>query len=437
MLERSRYIVKKALKLGAEDVVATTINSKDMQMRFSNNEIDIAKQWREHYAEIFLSLNKKVVSTEIRNFEKTDEIIERLVKFAKKSKENPEYRGIAQGPFSYEKRKVDKKLLELENPQEYAMRAIQAALEKGCKSTAGMLYLKNQKTSLATSNDVEAEDENAAIELSIRAFYEDDASGYSVSCATNLEDFKPDKAGEEASEYARLAQNPKQTEEGKYDLILSPLFFGSVLSYSIEMTSAFNVLAGLSMYIQKVSEKVASDIVNIQDDGNYEALNRSKFDAEGVPRKKTHIIEDGVLKTYLHNTSTAEKFKTQTTANAGLVQPSPTNILMKEGDFLREELFSEVRNGLFLTNTWYTRFQNFQKGDFSTIPRDAILKIEKGEITGSLKNIRVSDNMLRLYKNIEALSKEREQVHWWLETSYPCITPYVLVRKIKVTKSTE
>jgi PmbA protein len=138
---------------------------------------------------------------------------------------------------------------------------------------------------------------------------------------------------------------------------------------------------------------------------------------------------------YLHNTSTAKTFKTKTTGNAGLVYPNPWNLEMDAGDMSKEELFGEVKKGLYLTNTWYTRFQNYAKGDFSTIPRDGIFLIEKGKIKQSLKDLRVSDNALTMLSNIAGASKERQHVHWWGEADPPSLSPYVLIKDVHVTKS--
>jgi len=108
---------------------------------------------------------------------------------------------------------------------------------------------------------------------------------------------------------------------------------------------------------------------------------------------------------------------------------------MEPGDMSKDELFDEVKKGLYLTNTWYTRFQNYAKGDFSTIPRDGIFLVEKGEIKKSWKDLRVSDNALTMLGNIVAISKERQHVHWWGEADPPSLSPYVLIKNVHVTKS--
>jgi PmbA protein len=213
------------------------------------------------------------------------------------------------------------------------------------------------------------------------------------------------------------------------------LFVGSLLGMWGSMTSAYNVMVQLSIFVNKLGEKVASESVTLRDvPASYSMANRV-FDDEGVPTQENVIIEKGQLKTYLHNTSTAKIFKTKTTANAGIVFPMPWNIEMDSGDIDREELLKEVKHGLYLTNTWYTRFQNYKTGDFSTIPRDGIFQIENGEIRRPLKNIRLSDNALRMLRNITGISKERQHVHWWEEADPPSLSPFVLMKDVHITTS--
>lgn len=434
MIDITNQIVEKGLALGASDVVAKGIRLENQQVRFSNNEIDIANTWNETFVQIFLVYKKRIVTTELRNFKDLDMSLKSLVNLAQMSRENPECAGIAHGPFTYPKMKSDPRLKNITEISDFVISAINKALEKA-ETTAGILYLTNEDIFLSSSGGIEVEDEHTFIELSIRAFSQEEASGHSVSCSPTLEGFKPEKAGEEAGELSRQAKDPVQGEEGVYDIILSPLFLGNILCYSMDMASAFNVFAGRSMYDGKVGQKVASEPVSIVDTPS--GLKQHRFDDEGVPTKEKFVIERGILKTYLHNTSTAKKVKTETTANAGLVTPEPLNIQITPGDYSRDELFEEVDCGLYLTNTWYTRFQNMQTGDFSTIPRDAIFLVKKGEIAGSLKNIRVSDNMMNLYQSIEGVSREQKLVHWWIEVEFPCIASDVLVRKMRITRSVE
>jgi PmbA protein len=434
MQDITNGIVEKLQNKGATDVIAKGIQSKNQQLRFSNNELDIAKTWFNTVIHVFCVLDNKVVATEIRNMDTIDQSVDTLMKIARTSKPNPFYGGIAEGSFQYEPVHSDPKLKTLEDGSDFVIAAINKALEKTSR-TAGILSTINEDICISSSGGVDVQDELTSIELSIRAFSQDEASGHSVCCSPTLAQFDAEKAGEEAGELAHLAKNPVLGDEGTFDIIFSPLFFGSILSYTMEMTSAFMVLSGRSMFTEKIGSRVASDQVTITDTPH--GFIQPRCDDEGVPTRETIVIDEGILKTYLHNTSTATLFETDTTGNAGLVIPRPRNSHIHPGEYTRDELIESVDNGLYLTNTWYTRFQNIQAGDFSTIPRDAILKIEHGEITGSLKNIRISDNLLSIYKHIEGVSKEQNLIHWWIEADIPSLGSYILARNVHVSRSTD
>jgi PmbA protein len=437
ILSKTEEIVKKAKALGADEVIARTTFGRYRQARFSNNQVDITVAWNDYVTDVSLAWKKRVVATQIHDFQEVDPSIKRLLELAKVSKENPMFGGFAKGSFRYAKSNADKKLQELEDPSEYVFEAI-AAAEKEVGSqidSGGILFTKFEDVYLVSSEGPVGADSRSAIELSIRAFSEREASGHGVECSSTLKDFKPSRAGSKAGEIAKLAKNPKVGEEGIYDVIYDPLIFGSLLGVWGSMVSAFNVLVQLSVFINKLGQKVAPENVTLKDNPSTYSMASRIFDDEGVPTRENVFIDHGVLKTYLHNTSTAKIFKTETTANAGLVAPNAWSIEMDSGDMRREELFKQVKRGLYLTNTWYTRFQNYAKGDFSTIPRDGIFLIENGEIKQSLKDLRISDNASSLLGNIAGISKERQHVHWWGEADPPSLSPYVLIKDVHITKS--
>jgi len=437
ILNKTEEIVKKAKALGADEVIARTTFGRYRQARFSNNQVDITVAWNDYVTDVSLAWKKRVVATQIHDFQEVDPSIKRLLELAKVSKENPMFGGFAKGSFRYAKSNADKKLQDLEDLSEYVFEAIGAA-EKEVGSqidSGGILFTKFEDVYLVSSEGPVSVDSRSAIELSIRAFSEREASGHSVECSSTLKDFKPSRAGAKAGEIAKLAKNPKVGEEGIYDVIFDPLIFGSLLGVWGSMVSAFSVLIQQSVFINKLGQKVAPQNVTLKDNPSTHSMANRIFDDEGVPTRENVFIDHGVLKTYLHNTSTAKIFKTETTANAGLVAPNAWSVEMDPGDMRREELFKQVKRGLYLTNTWYTRFQNYAKGDFSTIPRDGIFLIENGEIKQSLKDLRISDNASSLLDNIAGISKERQHVHWWGEADPPSLSPYVLIKDVHITKS--
>jgi PmbA protein len=437
ILSRTEEIVRKAKKLGADEVIAKTTFGRYRQVRFSKNQIDITVAWNDYLTDVTLSWKRRLVATQIRNFQDVDASLQRLLKLARLSKENPTFGGFAKGKFNYARSVADEKIRDLDDLTDYVFEAINAAeKEAGHQiNSGGILFTKFEDVYLVSSEGPIGVDSRSAIELSIRVFSEMEASGHGVECSSTLRDFVPARAGTKAGQIARLAKNPKVGEEGVYDVIFDPLIFGSLLAVWGSMVSAFNVMVQMSIFVDKLGQKVAPEFVTLKDNpASYSLANRI-FDDEGVPTGEKTFIDHGILKTYLHNTSTAKIFKTETTGNAGLVIPTPWNIEMEAGDFTKNELFKELKMGLYLTNTWYTRFQNYAKGDFSTIPRDGIFLVEQGEIKQPLKDIRISDNALNMLKNIAGISKERQHVHWWGEADPPSLSPYVLIKNVHITKS--
>ena len=437
LLDRTEEIVKKAKRLGADEVIAKTTLGKYRQVRFSNNQVDITVAWNDYTTDLTLAWKKRLVATQIHDFHDVDASLKQLIGLAKVSQENPTFGGFAKGSFQYSKSQPDKKLEDLESPTELVFEAINAA-EKEAGSeidSGGILFTKFEDIYQVSSEGPAGFDSRSAVELSIRAFSEREASGHGVECSSTLKDFKPSRAGAKAGEIAKLAKKPKIGDEGAYNVVFDPLIFGSVLGVWAGMASAFNVMIQMSVFVDKLGKKVAPEVVTLKDNPAAYSMAQRVFDDEGVPTKENVFIDHGVLKTYLHNTSTAKLFKAKTTGNAGLVAPSPWNVEMEPGDMSKEELFKEANNGLYLTNTWYTRFQNYARGDFSTIPRDGIFLFEKGEIKQSLKDLRISDNVLTMLGNVTGISKERQHVHWWAEADPPSLSPYVLIKNVHMTKS--
>ena len=237
--------------------------------------------------------------------------------------------------------------------------------------------------------------------------------------------------------YGRNSLNPKKIPFGKYEVLFDPLPFADLINSVGEAASIFNVEAGLSFLANKANKKVSSNVFSLYNDGSFPGgYHYIKFDNEGVPTRETRIIEKGIFKNYLHNTSSAKRYKTKTTANAGLISPTPQNLIVNQGSLKEEELISSIKKGIYITNIWYTRFQSYTEGNFSTIPRDGIFYIKNGEIKYPIKGIRVSENMLNLLKNIKSLGKEREQIISW-SVSIPVILPHVLVKNVNITKPVE
>jgi len=247
--------------------------------------------------------------------------------------------------------------------------------------------------------------------------------------------FKPKEAGEKAAELAVQSRNPVEGKAGKYDVIFDPLAAAPILEQVGNAASMYAIESGTSFFEGRLNKKVGSDIVTIFDDGKLAGgIGSTAYDEEGIPSQKTTHIRLGVLRNYLHNTSTSRKYEVQTTGNAGLICPRPWNVVMDKGTYDINELIRQTKNGLYVTNMWYFEFQNEKTGEFSAMPRDAVFKIENGEITGAVTGLRLCDTIPNILNNVDGITEKREQISSW-DTEVPVKCGHILVRGMTMTKS--
>ena len=99
-------------------------------------------------------------------------------------------------------------------------------------------------------------------------------------------------------------------------------------------------------------------------------------------------------------------------------------------------MFERIKKGLWITNLWYTRFSNYDSGNFSTIPRDGAFLIENGKVTKPVREIRISENLLNMLGNIKTIGSDAEHVQGW-DVETPVFTPPIIVKDVNITKSAE
>lgn len=437
MISTAEYLMKKLLAAGADDVVLNAGTGFGQHTKFANNKI--VKTGTEEISSIgiFSVWDRRIVETSLKEFTKAsaDEVVRKAAAFAKHLSENKNYVGIADGPFKYKPLPYDPKIATIgERHADIVEGTVNAALNAGTKRVSGVFETYDWEMLLLTSRAVEAKDRGSSLYLSLRAFVDRDASGHKVACSRKLGTVDLEKTARAAAEIAVDAMNPVPGPVGRFDLVFEPLPLADLLERVGSAASAFDVDAGLSFLGSKMGKAVGSRCVTLVDDGTVPGgYHSTPFDAEGIPTRRTPIIKDGKLLTYLHNTSTAKRYRTRTTGNAGLVSPHHWNLVLEPGRHSRDALFGEVKNGIYITNIWYTRFQNYVKGDFSTLPRDGAFMIKDGRLGQSVKGIRISSNMLEVLKNVAAVGKDSENIHSW-EVSSSVITPPILVRDISITR---
>lgn len=250
-----------------------------------------------------------------------------------------------------------------------------------------------------------------------------------------LEDFDIKEIAVKAVEDAVSTIGADSVPSGKYNVVFTGKAFAALLTTYDSVFSAEAAQKGMSLLKDKEGEKIAADIVTLIDDPMHEkSLVKRTFDGEGVATYEKNVIEGGVLKTLLHNLSTAAKAGVKSTGNgqkasyASTVGVGPFTFYLKPVEGTEEELLAAAGNGISIKSvSGLHAGANPVTGDFSLLA-DGFC-IEDGKKTVPVKNITVSGNFFTLLREIERVGTDIKFIR---AMGGKCGSPSVLVRNMTI-----
>jgi PmbA protein len=220
-----------------------------------------------------------------------------------------------------------------------------------------------------------------------------------------------EKVGTIAAQRTLRRLGAKKVKTAKVPVVFDPMVANSILDHIFEGVNGDSVYRGASFLAGKLGEKIAGDQVTIIDDGTMTGgFGTSPFDGEGVPSRRTVVVENGVLKSYLLNTYTAKKLGLKTTGNAsrglaGTPGIGPGNYFLQAGTKTPKEIIAAIPEGLYVTE-FLGHGVNLVTGDYS---RGASgLWISGGELTYPVEEITVAGNLKELFFNISEIGNDLE-----------------------------
>ena len=224
--------------------------------------------------------------------------------------------------------------------------------------------------------------------------------------------FNPEKIALNAVNEATSLLGATTIKSDSYPVILRNDIAAKILATFSSTLSAENVQKGLSLFVNKLGEKVAANNFNLIDDPFLkEGFNSRPFDGEGVATMKKAVIKEGKLTTYLHNLKTAKKDEVETTANAyrgshkSSVGISPTNMYIAKGDNSYDDLIQSIDKGLIIISVQGLHSgANSISGDFSLGASGYLIK--NGEIDRPVEQITISGNFMDMLKDIDMIAND-------------------------------
>lgn len=211
-------------------------------------------------------------------------------------------------------------------------------------------------------------------------------------------------------------------------VIFEPRTARSLLEHIFEAVHGGAIYKHESFLAGKLGEKIAAGDLTIVDDGTMPGLfGSSPFDDEGVPSRRTVVIQNGVLKNYLLNTYTARKLGMKTTGNAsrglsGNAGIGHGNFYAEKGGRSAEEIIQSVANGFYVTELM-GQGVNIVTGDYSR--GAAGIWIRNGELAFPVSEVTIAGNLKQMLNDVEAIGSD-------LEFRGSTASPTILIREMTV-----
>ncbi len=224
----------------------------------------------------------------------------------------------------------------------------------------------------------------------------------------------PEAVGKEAARRTLRKLGARRVPTQQAPIVFAPEVARTLIGSIFEAASGDAIWRHASFLAGALETEIAAPNITIIDDNMMLLENgaggfgTSPFDGEGLPSRRTVVVESGVLRTYLMNTYAARKLGMKSTHNAsrglaGTPGIGCGNLYLEPGTLSPEEIVGGVKRGLYVTSLMGFG-TNLVTGDYS---RGATgLWIEKGELTHAVEEVTVAGNLRAMFKNISAIGND-------------------------------
>ncbi|MFZ1918446.1 MAG: TldD/PmbA family protein [Terriglobales bacterium] len=419
-------VVRRAMQSGASAAECIVREGDEFSTTVRLGQVETLKESGSKSIGVRVFYGQRAASTYSSDFSAAgiDRMLKSALELAKITSEDP-YAGIPEasklGALSGSLDLYHEDVYSLPGPEriDYARRAEKAALDfdPRLKNSDGASFdAATGRKILANSHGFLGEYRRSYCSVSAVPIAQDDQGNmqrdYWYSVARSLAKLESaEQVGREAARRTIRRLGARKVKTAHVPVVLDPMVATSMLEHIFEGVNGDSVYRGASFLAGKLGEQIAGPNVTVIDDGTMPGgFGTTPFDGEGIPTRRTVVIENGVLKSYLLNTYTARKLKLETTANAarglaGTPGIAPGNYFLQAGKKTPQQLIGGIKNGLYVTE-FLGHGANLVTGDYS---RGASgLWIVNGELAYPVEEITVAGNLKDMFKNISDIADDLE-----------------------------
>jgi PmbA protein len=248
--------------------------------------------------------------------------------------------------------------------------------------------------------------------LAIATEGDDTEIGFEFDLARGLAALDADDVARRSARRALEILGASKFPSCRMGVVFDPYVSAQFLGVLGSALTAEAVQKGRSLFAGKVGTRVAGEGVSLVDDGRLEgAPGSAPWDGEGVPTSRTGVISNGVLESFLYDTTSGRREGRDSTGNAarasfkGVPHPSPTNLALAGTGESPDEIYEQAGKDLLVQDFHGVHSgANAVSGDFSVGATGRLL--QNGELGAAVKEVTIAAPMLEILKGIQAVGSD-------------------------------
>jgi PmbA protein len=260
-------------------------------------------------------------------------------------------------------------------------------------------------------------------------------TGLGVGMGRDPAALDPEAIGDEAAERALALVGARQPESRHCPVVLDAFVAASFVSIVGGMLSADAVQRGRSLFADREGDEVADPALALFDDAtDPEGPASAPFDGEGSPARRTPLLEDGRLVTFLFDARTARRAQRDTTGSArrGSYQSPPgvgtSNLIVGEGEGDLAALVSEAGDGLYVTDVAGLHSGvNPVSGTFSVGASGRLVK--NGELADPVRELTIAGDLVGMLRGVTRVGDSAR----WVPLAGSVKTPPLLIEDMAIS----
>ncbi len=414
--DQARDLATRAVALTHADEAEAVVTANDAALtRFANNRIhqNVAEEDTSVSVRAVLGTRTGVASTNRLDDDALAACCEAAVAAARIAPEDPAFPGLpAPAPIECVERVcASTQAFDAGARAKAADAIIEQSRFRGL-SAAGTVSRADYAVAVANSRGIAAAMAVTTVKSTVLSSGTDGGSGWASWLGCDASQFAAEALGDEAASLAQRSELPGALDPGAYAVVLAPEAVSDVLDFLGYLGFGAQAVAEKSSFVAgHEGERLLSELITLTDDALAAETVGLAFDFEGCPKRRTPLVEAGVVRGPVTDSYWAAKLGVPNTGHAlpapNPYGPLPMNLALEAGETRVDDMIASVERGLYITRFHYVNVEDPVRAVLTGMTRDGTFLIEDGRLTRPVKNVRFTQSAVDALADVRAVGDRR------------------------------